>query len=98
MPTRPTGSPTTKLSPAEVETKIAELLARDLGVDVATFLRDLGDDGVDSIGVVEILCDLETHFGVRLPEDRVTAACLRSIPALARRVCEIGVIRQKVGA
>jgi acyl carrier protein len=57
---------------ADIESKMAELLVEELGLDAdkitmdATFEEDLE---VDSLGVVELLMALEDNFGVQIPDE-----------------------------
>jgi len=57
---------------AEVESKMADLLVDELGIDrekiamSASFEEDLE---VDSLGVVELLMALEDNFGVSIPDE-----------------------------
>ncbi len=93
MPTATPQKPTTRPTPSDVEAVVIELLARDLGRDTESIKQELSQRGaalpVDSLAIVEILCDLEAQFGVRLPEDELTAASLRSVRALSQRVSSI---------
>jgi acyl carrier protein len=94
MPTTTSQHPTTQgVAQPSVEAAIVELLAQALSQDPDALRQELRTKGqelpVDSLLLVEILCDLEARFAVRLPEDNLTAASLRSVSALARRVCQI---------
>ncbi len=57
---------------ADVEAKLIDRLAEELGLDrekitmAATFEEDLE---VDSLGVVELLMALEDNFGVAIPDE-----------------------------
>ncbi len=96
MPTATPEKPTTRLNPSEVETAVIELLARDLGREPLALRQELSQRGaalpVDSLAIVEILCDVEERFDVRLPEDQLTAASLRSVRGLAKRICSVAVV------
>lgn len=57
---------------ADIESKLAELLVSELGLDAdkispeASFEEDLE---VDSLGVVELLMAMEDEFGVKIPDE-----------------------------
>ena len=57
---------------AELDTKVAEIIAEQLGVDVsevvpeASFIDDLGADSLDT---VELVMALEEEFGVEIPDE-----------------------------
>ena len=57
---------------AELETKIAEIIAEQLGVEVsevtpeASFVDDLGADSLDT---VELVMALEEEFGIEIPDE-----------------------------
>ena len=56
-------------------TKVATLLATELGVDVAkiTYESDVIKDlGADSLDVVQLLMALEDEFGITVSEDEAT--------------------------
>lgn len=85
----------------EVEGAILELIAQELRRDPKELKRELAAKGiqlpVDSPLMVEIILALEDRFGITLPDDAATAACMRSVQALARRVCEVAVRPSKKG-
>jgi acyl carrier protein len=78
---------------AGVEAVILGLLAEDLGCEPQALMEELRKKGpgmpIDSLLAVDILTALEERLGVRLPEDHLTAASLRSVRGYARRVCAI---------
>ena len=57
---------------AELDTRVAEIIAEQLGVDVsevvpeASFIDDLGADSLDT---VELVMALEEEFGVEIPDE-----------------------------
>ena len=64
----------------EVFTKVAELLASYLGVDVSKITLEseiVKDLGADSLDVVQLLMDLEDNFGIVVSED--DAASLKTV-------------------
>ncbi|MGZ4736237.1 MAG: acyl carrier protein [Acidimicrobiia bacterium] len=96
IPTTPT------LNPATIEAAIIELLASALEMTPIDVRRELAAAGtelpVDSLLVIEIICELEAQFGVTLPEDQLTADSLRSVRLLAQRVSEIAAVAHARGA
>jgi acyl carrier protein len=55
-----------------VDTKVKEIIANQLGKDVAevTDGASLVDDlGADSLSIVEIMMELENELGVKIPDD-----------------------------
>jgi len=63
-----------------------DVLARGIEFTASTPLSSLG---VDSAALVEILLFVERHWGVEVPESRLTHATLESVDALARCVHEL---------
>jgi acyl carrier protein len=57
---------------AELEQKVAEIIAEQLGVEVsevtpeASFVDDLGADSLDT---VELVMALEEEFGIEIPDE-----------------------------
>lgn len=53
-----------------VEQQVFEIVARLGGIDIATITPEstLKDLGVDSLEAIEIIFDIEEHFGVTLPD------------------------------
>ena len=57
---------------AELETRIAEIIAEQLGVEAsevtpeASFVDDLGADSLDT---VELVMALEEEFGIEIPDE-----------------------------
>lgn len=57
---------------AELEQKVAEIVAEQLGVEVsevtpdASFIDDLGADSLDT---VELVMALEEEFGIEIPDE-----------------------------
>ena len=57
---------------AELDTRVAEIIAEQLGVDVsevvpeASFIDDLGADSLDT---VELVMALEEEFGIEIPDE-----------------------------
>ena len=65
-------------------TKVKELLAKQLHVDLATIEDDsniLDDLGADSLDVVEMLMTLESEFGIIVPDEDVME--LKTVRAVA---------------
>jgi acyl carrier protein len=63
---------TNGLTTATIETKIRDIIAEQLGVEVndihpaSTFVEDLGADSLD---IVELVMAFEEHFEVAIPDD-----------------------------
>ncbi|MGI8550058.1 MAG: acyl carrier protein [Dehalococcoidia bacterium] len=77
-----------------VEQAIIQLIADLKGRDAAGLEAELRAAGpglpVDSLTCVQIVVALEAQFGVALPSDLPTAHAMRSVRALARRMCTVG--------
>jgi acyl carrier protein len=69
---------------ASLETELAALFANELHVTVPSPDTDLLATGrLDSVGLVELLLQLEKHFGVRVDIERLELDQLRSLTAIA---------------
>ena len=69
---------------ASLETELATLFANELHVTVPSPDTDLLATGrLDSVGLVELLLQLERHFGVRVDIERLELDQLRSLAAIA---------------
>ncbi|PYP17936.1 MAG: hypothetical protein DMD52_03510 [Gemmatimonadetes bacterium] len=69
---------------ASLETELAALFADELHVIVPSRETDLLATGrLDSVGLVELLLQLEKHFGVRVDIERLELDQLRSLAAIA---------------
>eukprot|EP00629_Pelagomonadales_sp_RCC1024_P002642 CAMPEP_0119260544 /NCGR_PEP_ID=MMETSP1329-20130426/874_1 /TAXON_ID=114041 /ORGANISM="Genus nov. species nov., Strain RCC1024" /LENGTH=109 /DNA_ID=CAMNT_0007259969 /DNA_START=56 /DNA_END=385 /DNA_ORIENTATION=- len=58
---------------ADVEGKLKEIVAEQLGVEQASITAEAsfaGDLGADSLDVVEMVMKIEEEFGVELPDER----------------------------
>lgn len=67
-----------------LETELAALFADELHVTVPSLDTDLLATGrLDSVGLVELLLQLEKHFGVRVDIERLELDQLRSLAAIA---------------
>ncbi|MDD5687969.1 MAG: acyl carrier protein [Elusimicrobia bacterium] len=59
----------------DVETKVKEIVAEQLGIDVAkvvptaSFINDLGADSLDT---VELVMAFEESFGLEIPDDEAS--------------------------
>ena len=54
--------------------KIKEILARSLDVDIETLSADtkIAEDlGADSLDIVEILMDIESEYGIEIPDEDI---------------------------
>ena len=60
------------MDPQAIEDKVKSIIVSQLGVDAgsvigkANFIDDLGADSLD---IVELVMELETNFGVEIPEE-----------------------------
>jgi acyl carrier protein len=50
----------------------------------------LADLGLDSLGMIEVMFDLEDEFGIRIPSDRVALATIGDLDACLERLIESG--------
>ncbi|MCU1338103.1 MAG: hypothetical protein JWO19_3684 [Bryobacterales bacterium] len=67
--------------------EIGKLMAEKLLVDVASPEQDLLAGGVlDSLTLIQLLVNLEQHFGVRIPLEELQIEDIRSLQALAHLV------------
>jgi acyl carrier protein len=77
----------------EVVTTIVELLAAELDLEAGELTRELEAKGtelpISSQLMVEIILELEQRYSISLPDDAATADAMRSVRALARRICEV---------
>ena len=72
---------------ASLETELAALFADELHVTVPSPDTDLLATGrLDSVGLVELLLQLEKRFGVRVDIERLELDQLRSLAAITRFV------------
>jgi len=56
----------------KVQEKVAEIIAEQLGVDVAEVKHDASftdDLGADSLDIVELVMALEEEFGIEIPDE-----------------------------
>jgi len=91
---RLTGEPADGLAP-----EIARLMQERLGVHVGSADDDLIASGVlDSLTLVQLLVDLETHFGITIPLEELELDDVRSIAVLARLVTRRRYIYAQSGA
>ena len=69
--------------------EVRDLLAKFFEVDAARLRpeTDLEDIGVDSLGAVELIFELEERFSVTIPADR--AAGFKTVGAIAAGVAEL---------
>jgi acyl carrier protein len=74
-------SGTSSLTDALKEYLIQNVLDDDVEMDNDT---DLGDLGVDSFALVELVLYVEREFGIVLPPSDMTADTMRSIGSLSR--------------
>ena len=57
---------------SEIETKVKAIIVDKLGVDESEVTPEAsftGDLGADSLDTVELIMDLETEFGVTIPDE-----------------------------
>jgi acyl carrier protein len=71
------------MSAAAVQAELAAIFAKYLHIDVPTPETDLVATGqLDSLGVVELLLQLEKHFGLRLDVEDLEIDPFRSLATL----------------
>mmetsp|Transcript_314 Transcript_314/g.443 ORF Transcript_314/g.443 Transcript_314/m.443 type:complete len:92 (-) Transcript_314:277-552(-) len=61
------------MSTIDVESKLKEIVAEQLGVEQSSITADASfatDLGADSLDVVEMVMKIEEEFGVELPDER----------------------------
>jgi len=74
-------------SSAPLVRTISKLIAEKLFVEVGSPEDDLLATGVlDSLTLIELLVNLEQHFGMRIPLDELQIEDVRSIQSIARLV------------
>jgi acyl carrier protein len=68
---------------------LKELAAKQFGGDPASIDANAGVDtlGLDSLGFLEFLFELEDHFGISIPQERVTG--VRTLAELATVIDEL---------
>ena len=57
---------------SEIESKVRDIIVDKLGVDAAEVTAEksfTGDLGADSLDTVELIMNLETEFGIQIPDD-----------------------------
>ena len=70
--------------PVDLYAELTALFATNLGVDVPSPETDLLETGrLDSLGVVELLFQLEQRFGIRIDPDDLEVDHFRSLAAIA---------------
>jgi len=70
--------------------EIQVLLAERLGIGSKPAVGDdlIASGALDSLTLVQLLADLETHFGITVPLEDLEIDDIRSITALARLVAQ----------
>lgn len=67
--------------------EVTRLIAEKLLLDVSSPQEDLLSSGaIDSLSLIQLLVNLEEHFGVRIPLDELEIEDLRSIQSIARLI------------
>jgi acyl carrier protein len=67
--------------------EVTRLIAEKLLLDVSSPQEDLLSSGaIDSLSLIQLLVNLEEHFGVRIPLDELEIEDLRSIESIARLI------------
>jgi D-alanine--poly(phosphoribitol) ligase subunit 2 len=70
--------------------RLGELFAEQLHINVPSADTDLLGTGLlDSLQLVELLLQLEQHFGIRVPIDSIELDDLRTLARLARLVARL---------
>ena len=73
----------------EILSELKELAAKQFGGDAASIDADAAIDtlGLDSLGFLEFLFEVEDHLGVSIPQDQVAGVkTLRQLAELVERV------------
>lgn len=63
-----------KIDRKEIETKVKEVLAKELGVNIENITNDkklIEDLGMDSFNAIEITFALESIFGISIPDEEI---------------------------
>jgi len=64
--------------------QVSRLIAEKLLLEVSSPEQDLLSSGaIDSLSLIQLLVNLEEHFGVRIPLDELEIEDLRSVQAIA---------------
>ena len=73
----------------DVLNRLKALASKELSIDTSTFDLEtpLSELHIDSLAFVDFLFKVEEEFGVRMPDERVTA--MRTIGDLERSVSEL---------
>lgn len=72
---------------ATLQDEIAALLLNQLNVEAPSFHEDLIETGLlDSLKIVELLVELEQHFGMKIPLKDLEIDHFRSIASIANFV------------
>jgi acyl carrier protein len=67
--------------------QVSRLIAKKLLVEVDSPQEDLLSRGaIDSLSLIQLLANLEEHFGVRIPLDQLEIDDMRSIQSIARLI------------
>ena len=67
--------------------QVTRLIGDKLLLDVSSPQEDLLSSGaIDSLSLIQLLVNLEEHFGVRIPLDELEIEDLRSIQSIARLI------------
>jgi len=67
--------------------QVRRLIAEKLLLEVSSPTEDLLSSGtIDSLSLIQLLVNLEEHFGVRIPLDELEIEDLRSIQSIARLI------------
>ena len=70
------------MSKEEIEKKVIEAVADELGVDTSELSADTNlqnDMGADSLDAVEIIVSMEHEFGVKFPDDDIFKTDMETI-------------------
>lgn len=80
-------------SDADVERRLLRIVQAHIGGGSVRVNDSLRSVGINSIGVVNVILDIETEFGIAIPNDRITAAnffSLKSVAALMTTLLAAG--------
>ena len=66
--------------------QVSRLISEKLLLEVSPQEDLLLSGGIDSLSLIQLLVNLEEHFGVRIPLDELEIEDLRSVQSIARLI------------
>lgn len=87
---QPIASGGTMADLASLQGEIQGVLARTLNIDPPDPATDLLGTGVlDSLGIVELVAELEAHYAIHVPMETLELDEVRSVPAITALVTRL---------